>query len=68
MKLVDACDIGEACGLQTVGEAVINIELHAHSLFAYSEMGAELAELYAEARTIQDKTPISAILKRGVIK
>lgn len=46
MKLSKACDIGLACGLRTLREAVVNIDLHATSIFSYDEIVKEMAELY----------------------
>ena len=49
MKLKEACEFGEACGLTTVGEAIMNIELHAGCIMAYDKMDAEdLAHHYKE--------------------
>ena len=63
MKLKTACDIAEACGLDTVGEAIYNIELHAPSLFAYDDLPGELKELDKDATGIPSETLISEILK-----
>lgn len=48
MKLSKDCDIGLACGLRTLREAVVNIDLHATSIFSYDEIVKEMAELYKE--------------------
>lgn len=64
MKLKAACGIAEACGLDTVGEAVFNIKLHAPSLFAYDEVPGELKELDEDAAGIPSETAIGVILKR----
>lgn len=64
MKLYDACDIGKACGLETVGEAVLNISMHAISIFAYDQLNDELNELYSEADAYDDATPIATILAK----
>ena len=50
MKVKEACEIAEDCGLETIGEAILNIELHAISLFSYDELGKELSELYEDAK------------------
>lgn len=47
MKILDALLIGEDCGLETVGEAVYNVELRAISIFSYYELEEELRELHA---------------------
>lgn len=62
MKLQRALEIARSCGLDTVGEAILNIELHSSSLFTYSELDAELKELYAEAEGIDINTPIKSLL------
>lgn len=48
MKLLDALELSEACGLTILGEAKMNIELHAPSLFSYDELNNELNELNEE--------------------
>lgn len=62
MTLKSAYDIAEACGLNTIGEAVLNIEFNAFQLFPYGKITKELNELYIEARTYPNETPISSIL------
>lgn len=42
MKLKEACDIADSCGLETLGEAYMNIEIHSPSLFPYAEIEKEL--------------------------
>lgn len=48
MKLKDALEIGKDCGLTDMGEAVLNIEIHAMNIFIYDEEEQELAELFKE--------------------
>ena len=48
MKLKKALEIGIDCGLETVGECVLNIQMHAGSLFSYPDSGKELSELAIE--------------------
>lgn len=50
MKLKTICEIAEACGLETVGQAVMNAELHYDALVPISTMGKEFEELYREAK------------------
>ena len=59
MKLNEALAIGYDCGLETVGEAITNIEVHAMNLFVYSKIKDELNELYAELGDLNPNTPIS---------
>ena len=54
MKLKDACELAEECGLTTVGEAILNVELHATELFPYSSMNDELNELLVDAEPYED--------------
>jgi hypothetical protein len=51
MLLKDACDIAEECGLETIGEAIMNIQIHALSIFNYNEEKKELNELYDDFKT-----------------
>lgn len=62
MTLRDACEIAVDCGLETVGEAVYNIDLHAPSLFAYSEVALELEELHREAEDYDENTSVYDII------
>jgi hypothetical protein len=54
MKLKDAVGLGQACGLKTLEEYVLNIELHCMSLFLYDDIEKELAELKAEAKNAKE--------------
>ena len=49
MKLVQAIPLAEACGLTTVGQAVMNVEMHALNIFNYRTMEVEIKELQDEA-------------------
>ncbi|MFH0334709.1 hypothetical protein [Clostridium perfringens] len=46
MKLKRAIKIGKDCGLETIGEAICNIELHASSIFDFDEIQEEIKELH----------------------
>ena len=48
MKLLNALEIGLDCELTDVSEAMMNIEIHAPSLFAYSELANELDEMCSD--------------------
>ena len=63
MTLKEACELADACGLETIGEAIMNAEFHAISLFTYDEIAAELNELYNEADGYDMDTPIEEVLK-----
>lgn len=65
MKLKEACELAEACGLSTVGEAIDNVTIHATSLFPYNMINREIAELTADFLLVCDidrDTPIETIL------
>lgn len=50
MTLYDACDIGYSMGLETIGECIINIQIHSMSLFPYDDITDELMELHQEIK------------------
>ena len=50
MKLKEALSLGFSCGLDTVEECITNIEHWATSLFIYTELDDEFAELYGELK------------------
>lgn len=58
MKLKKACEIAIDCGLSTIGEALMNIDMHAICIFLYSEIDKELLELYTEAKPYENNTKI----------
>ena len=45
MLMKEACEIGVACGLETLGEAVLNIKIHYANLFLNEEIQKEIGEL-----------------------
>lgn len=55
MKLKDCLEIGYNCGLETVSEAVYNVELHRGNIFSYDKMNEELHELYLDIYTSHQK-------------
>ncbi len=52
MKLKEICEIADACGLETVGEAVMNAELHYDAFVSIDDMNKEFEELYREAKAL----------------
>lgn len=50
MKLKRAIKIGKDCGLETIGEAICNIELHASSIFDFDKVQEEIEELHNDFR------------------
>lgn len=52
MTLKEVCEIADACGLTTVGEAVMNAELHYDALVSIDDMEKEFDELYREVKAL----------------
>lgn len=50
MKLKRAIKIGKDCGLETIGEAICNIELHATNIFDFDKAQEEIKELYNDLK------------------
>ncbi|XZN14430.1 hypothetical protein ACSW9O_15295 (plasmid) [Clostridium perfringens] len=48
MKLKKAIKIGKECGLETIGEAILNIDMHSMNIFSYDEILKEIGELYRD--------------------
>lgn len=63
MKLKDACEIGIDCGLEMTGEALMNIEIHAISIFSYDKINEEITELRSEYNTVGN-IPIQEYLQK----
>lgn len=78
MKLQAAIEIAKNCGLETAGEAIFNIKLHAVNLFSYSDIQKELVELEntwewtkshrrtPDGKAINEDTPVNVILKHNI--
>lgn len=62
MKVKEACEIAEDCGLETIGEAILNIEIHSPSLFLYGEIDKELGELYEDAKNYRMDDSVLTLL------
>lgn len=62
MKVKEACEIAEDCGLETIHEAIINIQIHADCLFSYDDLKKELIELYEDAENYDTNDPIFVAL------
>ena len=52
MTLKEVCELADACGLETVGEAVMNAELHYDALVLIDDMDKEFEELYREVKAL----------------
>jgi len=50
MKLAKCIELGRACGLSSLESCVLNVEIHATSLFTYDEINKELQELYSDLK------------------
>jgi len=48
MTLNEACKAARECGLETIGEAVANVEHMAMSLFPYKDIPKEMLEVYED--------------------
>lgn len=59
MTLKNCLEIGIDCGLQIISEAILNIEIHAISIFPYSELNAELTQLYREKEELLSQSKFS---------
>ena len=55
MTLKEAIRIGKVCGLETVDEAVLNVELSAMQIFPYEDIPKELRELNSEYDEYKEK-------------
>lgn len=48
MKLKECLELGKDCGLETLGECLSNVQIHAPTLFAYDQISDEWNELIKE--------------------
>jgi hypothetical protein len=55
MKFKTALEIAQDCGLETVGEALYNIKLHAANVFDYNEIQTEYDELCDDYKELSKK-------------
>ena len=60
MQLRLCLSVAEDCDLETVGEAISNIKIHAGNLFSYDEVKSELIELLDEATQLYAITEFTA--------
>lgn len=56
MKLKQALEIGLDCGLETIGEAILNINNHSGNLFSYENINKEIDELISDTNNLFSKT------------
>lgn len=57
MKLVKALELAEECGLETVSEAIRNVQLHSMMLFTYENIATEYNELLHDWDDIREEYP-----------
>ena len=55
MLMKEACEIGVACGLETLSEAVLNIKIHHANLFLNEEIQKEIGELEEDIKNKSDE-------------
>ena len=48
MKLKECLEFGIECGMKTLGDAYLNIDIHAMNIFKYDELTKEMNELTEE--------------------
>lgn len=56
MTLKTCLEIGFDCGMETVGESIYNIDLHAMNIFDYSKINKEIKQICEEANELFSKT------------
>jgi hypothetical protein len=56
MTLKTCLEIGEDCGLETLGESIFNVDFHAMMIFEYDKINQELTQLYDEADDLYSST------------
>lgn len=78
MKIQTAIEIAKDCGLETAGEAIFNIKLHAVNLFSYPDIQKEIEELEntwewtkshrrtPDGKAINENTPVNLILEHYI--
>lgn len=64
MKIKSACEITHACGLETILEAISNIDYHCMQIFPYDEIEKELEELYNDAKNYDLNSSIYTVIDR----
>lgn len=64
MKIKSACEIADACGLETILEAISNIDYHCMQIFPYDKMREELEELYNDAKNYDLNSSIYTVIDR----
>ena len=59
MRLKKCLEIGRDCGLKTVRDSYVNIDLHAINIFKYDEIYKELKELIEEFNNLYNEGKIT---------
>lgn len=60
MRLKKCLEIGRDCGLKTVRDSYVNIDLHAINIFKYDEIYKELKELSDEFNVLYKEGKLNA--------
>lgn len=56
MNILKAFDVAKECGLETVGEAILNIDMHAIQIFDLDTIDMERSQLNGEWGTIRENS------------
>lgn len=56
MKLIEALELADDCGLESISEAIFNVYLHASQLFVYDKIEEEYNEIFDEWHNLRDHT------------
>ena len=56
MTLKTCLEIGNDCGLETIGESIFNIDMHAMNIFDYSKITEEINKVVKEKDELFSKT------------
>ena len=65
MRLEKACKIGKDCGVETIEQVFMLVELHAMCMFKYDEIDEELNEMYKDYKNsgLNENSSIYEVLK-----
>lgn len=61
MNLKTALELGNDCGLERFGEAILNVKIHCGQLFSYSDIKNETLELKENINTFFKNNPKTSI-------
>ena len=55
MKLKKAINLGDSCGLRTIRECIVNVEIHSMNLFKYDEIENEINEIHLDIEELTNQ-------------